>query len=89
MQSLPQVSTFPGSSFFITSAGSSMPLETVQMDLQGNPLAFSSVFADRRSSFFDSGLSTWYEHPVFSLIFQYAIVLCEVCCLVLALVIAG
>ena len=37
-----------------------MPLETMQMDLEGNPQAFSSVFTDRRSGFFDTGLSTWY-----------------------------
>ena len=63
MQSLPQSDSFPGSSFFLTNSGPGMPLKTLQVDLQGNAQAYSSVFTDRRSSFFDSGLSAWCAHP--------------------------
>ena len=59
MQSAPQMSAFPGSSFFLTSSGSGMPLETLQMDLAGKPQAFSSVFTDRSASFFDPALGAW------------------------------
>ena len=58
---------FPRQQFLPHKLCSRHALETMQMDLEGNPQAFSSVFTNRRSSFFDSGLSTWYDPHCLSL----------------------